>query len=47
MTVGVRPLPPEARAGDTAELGFKAKTPLDAGVALALAWYKDAGWLKW
>jgi hypothetical protein len=24
MTVGVRPLPPEARAGDTAELGFKA-----------------------
>jgi nucleoside-diphosphate-sugar epimerase len=30
-----------------AELGFQAKTPLDAGLALALAWYKEAGWLKW
>jgi nucleoside-diphosphate-sugar epimerase len=31
----------------TAELGFQAKTSLDAGLALALAWYKEAGWLKW
>jgi nucleoside-diphosphate-sugar epimerase len=30
-----------------AELGFRAKTPLDAGLALTLRWYKEAGWLKW
>ncbi len=30
-----------------AELGFQAKTPFDAGLALALSWYKEAGWLKW
>jgi nucleoside-diphosphate-sugar epimerase len=30
-----------------AELGFQAKTSLDTGLALALAWYKQAGWLKW
>jgi nucleoside-diphosphate-sugar epimerase len=30
-----------------AELGFHAKTPLDAGLAITLAWYKEAGWLKW
>jgi nucleoside-diphosphate-sugar epimerase len=30
-----------------AELPFQAKTPLEAGLALTLAWYKEAGWLKW
>ncbi|HTS25323.1 MAG TPA: NAD-dependent epimerase/dehydratase family protein [Bryobacteraceae bacterium] len=30
-----------------AELGFQATTPLDTGLSLALAWYKEAGWLKW
>jgi nucleoside-diphosphate-sugar epimerase len=29
------------------ELGFEAKTPLDLGVADTLAWYKEAGWLKY
>jgi dihydroflavonol-4-reductase len=28
------------------ELGFIAPTPLDAGLAQTLAWYKEAGWLK-
>ena len=28
------------------ELGFEAQTPLDLGLALTLAWYKEAGWLK-
>jgi dihydroflavonol-4-reductase len=30
-----------------AELGFQAKTPLEAGLALTLGWYKEAGWLTW
>lgn len=30
-----------------AELGFEAPTPLDAGLARTLAWYKEAGWLKY
>ena len=30
-----------------AELGFQAKTPLDAGLARTLAWYKEAGWLTY
>lgn len=29
------------------ELGFEARTPLDAGIARTLAWYKEAGWLKY
>jgi len=29
-----------------AELGFVAPTPLEAGLARTLAWYKEAGWLK-
>jgi dihydroflavonol-4-reductase len=29
------------------ELGFEAKTPLDLGVSETLAWYKEAGWLKY
>jgi nucleoside-diphosphate-sugar epimerase len=29
-----------------AELGFAAPTPLEAGLAQTLAWYKEAGWLK-
>jgi len=29
-----------------AELGFEARTTLEAGLALTLAWYKEAGWLK-
>jgi dihydroflavonol-4-reductase len=30
-----------------AELGFQAATSLDAGLAETLAWYKEAGWLKY
>ncbi|MGA2271512.1 MAG: NAD-dependent epimerase/dehydratase family protein [Bryobacteraceae bacterium] len=30
-----------------AELGFQAPTPLEAGLAETLAWYKEAGWLKY
>jgi nucleoside-diphosphate-sugar epimerase len=30
-----------------AELGFRAQTPLDAGLAQTLAWYKEAGWLHY
>jgi nucleoside-diphosphate-sugar epimerase len=30
-----------------AELGFEAQTPLAAGLAETLAWYKEAGWLKY
>jgi nucleoside-diphosphate-sugar epimerase len=30
-----------------AELGFEAKTSLDAGLAETLAWYKEAGWVKY
>ena len=30
-----------------AELGFEAKMSLDAGLAETLAWYKEAGWLKY
>jgi nucleoside-diphosphate-sugar epimerase len=45
----------EARCGwwtcDTrraaAELGFEARTPLDAGLAQTLAWYKEAAWLTY
>jgi len=29
------------------ELGFQAPTDLDAGLAETLAWYKEAGWLKY
>jgi dihydroflavonol-4-reductase len=31
----------------TEELGFTAKTPLETGLAETLAWYKEAGWLKY
>jgi nucleoside-diphosphate-sugar epimerase len=30
-----------------AELGFQARTPLEAGLARTLAWYKEAGWLSY
>jgi nucleoside-diphosphate-sugar epimerase len=30
-----------------AELGFEARTGLDAGLARTLAWYKEAAWLKY
>ncbi len=30
-----------------AEIGFEARTTLDAGLALTLAWYREAGWLKY
>lgn len=30
-----------------ADFGFKAPTPLAAGLAKTLAWYKEAGWLKY
>jgi nucleoside-diphosphate-sugar epimerase len=30
-----------------AELSFEARTPLDAGLAQTLAWYKEAAWLKY
>lgn len=30
-----------------AELGFQAPTSLDAGLGSTLAWYKEAGWLKY
>ena len=30
-----------------ADLGFEAPTPLAAGLAKTLAWYKEAGWLKY
>jgi nucleoside-diphosphate-sugar epimerase len=29
------------------ELRFEARTPLEAGIAETLAWYKEAGWLKY
>ena len=29
------------------ELGFEAQTPLELGLAQTLAWYKEAGWLKY
>lgn len=31
----------------TQELGFEARTPLETGIAETLAWYKEAGWLKY
>lgn len=31
----------------TAELGFEAQTSLETGFASTLAWYKEAGWLKY
>jgi nucleoside-diphosphate-sugar epimerase len=31
----------------SAELGFDAKTSLDAGLLETLAWYKEAGWVKY
>jgi nucleoside-diphosphate-sugar epimerase len=31
----------------SAEIGFEARTSLDAGLALTLAWYREAGWLKY
>ena len=30
-----------------AELGFEARTSLDAGLAETLSWYREAGWLKY
>ena len=30
-----------------AELGFEAPTPLETGLARTLAWYKEAGWLRY
>jgi nucleoside-diphosphate-sugar epimerase len=30
-----------------AELGFEAKTTLQAGLAETLAWYKESGWLTY
>jgi len=30
-----------------AEIGFRAPTSLDAGLGLTLAWYREAGWLKY
>ncbi len=30
-----------------ADLGFQAKTPIDRGLAETLAWYREAGWLKY
>jgi nucleoside-diphosphate-sugar epimerase len=30
-----------------AELGFEARTSLEAGLAQTLAWYREAGWLKY
>jgi dihydroflavonol-4-reductase len=30
-----------------AELGFQARTSLESGLALTLAWYKEAGWLSY
>jgi len=30
-----------------AELGFEALTPLEKGLAETLAWYKEAGWLRY
>jgi nucleoside-diphosphate-sugar epimerase len=29
------------------EIGFQARTTLDAGLAETLAWYREAGWLKY
>ena len=29
------------------EIGFEARTPLDAGLAETFAWYREAGWLKY
>jgi nucleoside-diphosphate-sugar epimerase len=29
------------------EIGFEARTPLDEGLAETLAWYREAGWLKY
>lgn len=29
------------------EIGFEARTPLEAGLAETLAWYREAGWLKY
>jgi dihydroflavonol-4-reductase len=29
------------------EIGFEARTPLDAGLAETLGWYREAGWLKY
>ena len=29
------------------EIGFEARTPLDVGLAETLAWYREAGWLKY
>jgi hypothetical protein len=29
------------------ELGFEAQTPLELGLVQTLAWYKEAGWLKY
>ena len=31
----------------SAELGFDAKTPLETGLLETLAWYKEAGWIKY
>jgi len=29
------------------EIGFEARTPLEAGLAETFAWYREAGWLKY
>jgi nucleoside-diphosphate-sugar epimerase len=29
------------------ELGFEAQTNIEEGLAITLAWYREAGWLKW
>ena len=30
-----------------AEIGFVAPTDIETGLAITLAWYREAGWLKW
>jgi nucleoside-diphosphate-sugar epimerase len=30
-----------------AEIGFEAPTDIETGLAITLAWYREAGWLKW
>lgn len=30
-----------------AEIGFDAPTDIETGLAVTLAWYREAGWLKW
>jgi nucleoside-diphosphate-sugar epimerase len=30
-----------------AEIGFDAPTDIETGLAMTLAWYREAGWLQW